>query len=297
MRESSLNVYRCPACRGPLALARRDGTGDEVTTGVLSCGCGISFPVENGVPALVHPPSQDYLREDAETYDELISFEARLLEDDERKVRTLAADLLEIRPGDRVLEVACGPASNFAYVLPRIAGCGELFALDISPEMIRAARRRLAADDSRNVELLFANGSFLPFADAAFDALLHIGTLNRFPDVPRALAEMARVVKPGGKVVAGDEGLAPWLRKSAYGRLLAKFGGLFQGDVPLNDLPEEAEDVCVRWVFGRAYYLVDFRVGRPPSPNLDVKLPGKDFTVREALEAGKTASPGPPATE
>jgi len=93
MRESSLNVYRCPACRGPLALARRDGTGEEVTTGVLSCGCGISFPVENGVPALVHPPSQDYLRENAETYDELISFEARLLEDDERKVRTLAADL------------------------------------------------------------------------------------------------------------------------------------------------------------------------------------------------------------
>jgi SAM-dependent methyltransferase len=289
MRESALDVYRCPACRGPLALTRRDGAGEEVTSGVLSCGCGASYAVDGGVPALVHPPSQEYLKENAETYEELLSFEARLLVDDERKVRTQAADLLEARPGDRVLEVACGPASNFPYVLPRIAPGGLLFALDISPEMISAARRRLAGD-SRNVELLYANGSYLPFADAGFDALLHIGTLNRFPDVPRALSEMARVVKPGGKVVAGDEGLAPWLRKSAYGQLLSKFGGLFQGDVPLNDLPEEAEDVCVRWVFGRAYYLVDFRVGRPPSPNLDVELPGKNFTVREALEAGKASS-------
>jgi len=289
MRESALDVYRCPACRGPLTLETRKGTGDEVETGVLSCGCGASYPVEQGVPALVHPPSQEYLKENAETYEELISFEARLLVDDERKVRTLAADLLEARPGDRILEVACGPASNFPYVLPRIAPGGLLFALDISPEMISAARRRLDAG-GRNVELLTANGSYLPFADAGFDALLHIGTLNRFPDIPRALSEMARVVKPGGKVVAGDEGLAPWLRKSPYGQLLSKFGGLFQGDVPLNDLPEEAEDVCVRWVFGRAYYLLDFRVGRPPSPNLDVELPGKNFTVREALEAGKTSS-------
>lgn len=286
MRESALTLYRCPACRGALRPSERVGSGGEIAEGLLGCACGASYPVRDGVPALVHPPHQSYYEEDAETYDELISFVARFLNDDEEATRSHTADLLDAKKGDRVLEVACGPGPNFPHVLSRIGPGGELFALDISPGMIRAAKRRLAGGDG-NVELLYANGSYLPFADGSFDALLHLGTLNRFPDVPRALAEMARVVKPGGKVVAGDEGVAPWLRKTPYGKLLSLFGGLFRGDVPLETLPEEAEDVCVRWILGRAYYVIEFRVGKPPAPNVDVKLPGKEMTVRQALESGK----------
>ena len=97
---------------------------------------------------------------------------------------------------------------------------------------------------------------------------------------------MARVVKPGGKVVAGDEGLGPWLAGTEYAALLDRFGGLFKGEAPLKELPVQAEDVRVQWLLGHAYYVIDFRVGRAgPKANLDVFLPGKEFTVRQALEA------------
>ncbi|MEO6325191.1 MAG: methyltransferase domain-containing protein, partial [Thermoanaerobaculia bacterium] len=195
------------------------------------------------------------------------------------------------RAGDRVLEVACGPGPNFSSIRERIGPTGELFAFDISPSMLRVSRRRITTQDD-HVELFLANGSYLPFADASFDALLHLGTLNRFPDVPRALREMARVVKPGGKVVAGDEGVGPWLSGTPYGALLDRFGGLFKGEAPLQDLPENAEAVRVQWLLGHAYYVIDFRVGSAaPQANLDVLLPGKSFTVRQALEA--SAKPAP----
>jgi SAM-dependent methyltransferase len=285
MRPSALDVLRCPSCHGPLALEEPHFDGPEIQTGRLSSACGEVFLIQEGFPVLVYPVRQTYMEEDAETYDALITFIAELLNGDEADTRVRAAGLLDAKPGDRVLEVACGPGPNFHHVRERIGPTGELFALDMSPGMIRAAKRRVVSPEAP-VELLFANGSYLPFADASFDSLLHLGTLNRFPDVPRALSEMARVVKPGGKVVAGDEGLGPWLAGTEYGALLDRFGGLFAGEAPLKELPIQAENVRVQWLLGHAYYVIDFRVGRAgPEANLDVLLPGKDFTVRQAIEA------------
>lgn len=290
MRRTALDVLRCPSCRGPLALEEPRGE-EEVESGNLTSICGERFEIRDGLPLLVFPKEQSYGEEDAESYDELISFIARLLNGSEAEIRSRSADLLETRSGDRVLEVACGPGPNFPYVRERIGREGALFAFDISPSMVRVSRRRIT-NPEEHVELFLANGSYLPFADASFDALLHLGTLNRFPDVPRALREMARVVKPGGKVVAGDEGVGPWLAGTPYGALLDRFGGLFKGEAPLKDLPEIAEEVRVQWLLGHAYYVIDFRVGRAaPEANLDVLLPGKSFTVRQAIEASAKTFP------
>src|SRR5690606_29729582 len=100
----------------------------------------------------------------------------------------------------------------------------------------------------------------LPFADGTFDAVLHSGTLLRFDDVPGALAEMARVVKVGGHVVAADEGVAPWHEKTPYGQTLARFGTLFKGTPPMEAVPSRARDVAVRWIAGDAFFAIDFRV-------------------------------------
>jgi hypothetical protein len=97
---------------------------------------------------------------------------------------------------------------------------------------------------------------------------------------------MARVTKPGGKVLAADEGLAPWLVSSDYGSVLMRFGGLFKGAPPLAAIPPNAQQVAVRWLMGHAYFAIEFRVGaQPPALDLDVKLPGRDVTVRDVLDA------------
>jgi SAM-dependent methyltransferase len=280
-----LSILRCPDCRGQLAPAGALAADGSIADGVLSCGCGSSFPVTDGVPDLVVPRGQAYGEENADTYDRDIAFIAALLNEDERRVRSAAIDLLEIGPGSRVLEVACGPGPNLPLLLERVGVAGAVSAFDISPSMVRAAARRVHGSTPR-VDLALANGVHLPFADRSFDAVLHVGTLNRFSNVRLALSEMARVVKVGGKVLAADEGLAPWLSGEEYGTILMRFGGLFKGAPPLVAVPSNAEQVAVRWLMGHAYFAIDFRVGAaPPRLNLDVPLPGRTVTVRDVLEA------------
>ena len=87
-------------------------------------------------------------------------------------------------------------------------------------------------------------------------------------------------------MVAGDEGVAPWLQHQPYGQVLARFGDLFKGAPPLAAVPPEAEDVSLRWLMGYAYFVITFTVGSAaPSLNLDVTLPGRPVTVRQVLDA------------
>ena len=83
---------------------------------------------------------------------------------------------------------------------------------------------------------------------------------------------MARVVRVGGKVVFGDEGLAPWLRNATYGEILQNSNKLYRYTPPIDLLPESARDASLRWLLGNAYYVIDFRVGDGPPP-LDLDLP------------------------
>jgi SAM-dependent methyltransferase len=279
MHETLLAILRCPACGGTFRF-----TPLEASHGQLACGAAHVFLVEDGVPRLVYPPGQAYLNEDPDAYDRGIAFMTRLLNTSEPEVRRTLVDLLHVAPGASVLEVACGPGPNLPYVLDAIGPAGQVCAFDISPGMIGAARRRVA-DDART-SFVLGNGCHLPFADATFDAVLHAGTLLRFSDIPGALAEMARVVKPGGRVVAADEGVAPWHAETEYGQTLARFGTLFQGTPPMEALPARARDVALRWIAGDAFFAIDFRVAdRPPELNLDVPLPGRTETVRQVLDA------------
>lgn len=83
---------------------------------------------------------------------------------------------------------------------------------------------------------------------------------------------MARVVRVGGKVVIGDEGLAPWLRHTELGRILLNSNYLYTYEPPIDLLPDNAADPCLRWVIGNAFYLIEFRVASA-APAVDLDLP------------------------
>jgi SAM-dependent methyltransferase len=130
-----------------------------------------------------------------------------------------------------------------------------------------------ALDDSRGrVEFIVGNAVSLPFPDDSFDSAYHFGGINLFGDKRRALEEMARVVRPGGKVVVGDEGIAPWHRRSEYGAILMNSNRLYTYEPPLECLPECVRDASVRWLIGNAFYVIEFEVGVGP-PKLDLDLP------------------------
>jgi SAM-dependent methyltransferase len=100
--------------------------------------------------------------------------------------------------GARVLDVACGPGT-LALLAARTAS--RVVALDFSPAMIERLRARLQASGIGNVEPREGDGQALPFGDGEFDAGFSMFGLMFFPDRARGLAELHRVVRPGGTVV------------------------------------------------------------------------------------------------
>jgi len=276
VQQSILPVLRCPACGGTLSLETSETNISHILEGQLLCQCRRSYPISEGIPNLIYPeelsPSdKEFLQQyskGAEEYDKQIAWLFHSFSADEHTIRAQLTELLQVRSGDRVLEVSCGTGSNLSHILTQIGSNGELFALDLSPGMLNVAKRKLTGSQSP-VEFLLGNAAYLPFADGSFDALLHFGGLNTFGEVRRALAEMTRVVRVGGKLVIGDEGLAPWLSETEYGNLLLRTNTLFKHQPPLADLSPHVQDVHLRWFLGNAFYVIDYRVG-DKTPELNV---------------------------
>jgi SAM-dependent methyltransferase len=292
LRRSSLSTLRCPACRRAFVLEAAAGNELEATEGNLRCVCGKSYPIEDGTPNLIYPeqllPSDEEFKrkynEGAEHYDAGLEWLFGSFYENENEVRSGMLELLDLRAGSRVLEVGCGTGKDSLHIIERLQENGELYAQDISSGMIQMARRRLAGSITP-VEYFLGNAAYLPFEDAYFDAVFHFGGLNTFGEIDRSLAEMTRVVRVGGKVVVGDEGVAPWLREEEFGRVLINANPLYRHSPPLECLPENAQDVGLRWILGNAFYLIDYRVGDgPPKVDLDLPIPGKGDSLRLRYE-------------
>jgi len=103
-----------------------------------------------------------------------------------------------LRPGDTVLEL--GPGTGYFTVEARrmVGSEGRLLCLDIQPPMIGALRRKLDEQQIANVHPMVGNALSLPLADDSVDAAFLVTVLGEIPDRPRAIAELRRVLRPGG---------------------------------------------------------------------------------------------------
>jgi demethylmenaquinone methyltransferase / 2-methoxy-6-polyprenyl-1,4-benzoquinol methylase len=132
----------------------------------------------------------------APTYDRY----ARLLSfGQDPRWRSFLVSRIEAGPGDTVLDVACGTGA-VALELARRHGC-RVVGIDQSPEMLAEGRRRVdAAGLGGRVELREGRAEDLPFGDEAFDGLTFTYLLRYVDDPAAAMRELARVVRPGGKI-------------------------------------------------------------------------------------------------
>ena len=103
------------------------------------------------------------------------------------------------RPGDRVLNVACGTGVVARRVAPIVGADGRVAGLDLNPDMLAVARA-VAEREGVPIEWHQGRGEQLPFPDAAFDLALCQFALMFFADRRAALGEMHRVVRPGGRI-------------------------------------------------------------------------------------------------
>jgi ubiquinone/menaquinone biosynthesis C-methylase UbiE len=103
------------------------------------------------------------------------------------------------RPGQRVLDLACGTGVVARLAAPMVGPTGSVVGTDLSPAMLEVARAHPPAGGAP-IEWRRADAAALPFPDAEFDAVLCQQGLQFFPDRPAALREMHRVLRPGGLV-------------------------------------------------------------------------------------------------
>jgi SAM-dependent methyltransferase len=152
---------------------------------------------------------------------------------------------------------------------------------DLSPGMVSVCVRIMSdlastGTFSCSLDYSVSNATALPFPDDYFDAVFHFGGFNQFGDLKKGAAELTRVAKPGGRIVIGDEAVAPWLKGTEFEAIVTTNNALFNAEVPLAALPENAREVVVRWIIGNCFYVIGFRKG-DGLPPLNLDLPHKGW--------------------
>jgi len=139
-----------------------------------------------------------------------LEFDRRLLERlnrlyatrDVLRRRELVRAALGPRPGDRILDVGCGPGFYVTELLEAVGREGLVVGVDSSADMLAVAAER--ADGHDNVEFCEADATSLPVPDAGFERAVCVQVLEYVRDVPAALTEMHRALGPGGRLLVWD---------------------------------------------------------------------------------------------
>lgn len=270
MKPTDIVRIVCPRCHGKLQF-RGTLLDGHIDRGELPCErCGSTWRVENGMCHL-------FVEEKVEGTDRMMRFiynyfsvfhdmsvatllplfqfgRPNITEDAFRNGYMPRLDLRSLKPHSdgspvRILEVGIGTGANLRYVrhdLPARLPV-EIWGVDLSPGMLSVLQRKLRRQCDSEVRLLMADAHVLPFPDHSFDRVFHVGGINGFRDAKQALAEMARVAKPGTPIVVADEQLDHSQKPNLYHQAMFKMVTWYDNNphAPVDALPEGAEDVHV----------------------------------------------------
>jgi ubiquinone/menaquinone biosynthesis C-methylase UbiE len=117
-----------------------------------------------------------------------------------RSVTELIVQAADASPGMRILDVACGTGEPTISLAKLLDGKGELFGIDISPQALKVAQERLVGHQLSNVQFQLADVHQLPFPGKTFDRITSRLGIMFFEDLPRAMEELRRVLKPHGRI-------------------------------------------------------------------------------------------------
>lgn len=169
---------------------------------------GAAFPIRNGRPNFL---AEGDLTGDNLKYNHTYETIGGFYDDTQRVFCALSAvDLkgyfrgymakLEVKADDAVLETSVGTGLNLQYLPKNV----RITGLDLSDEMLHNCQANVRRWNLQ-ADLMRGNAERLPFADAAFDVVFHVGGINFFNDRAAAIREMIRVAKPGSKILIVDE--------------------------------------------------------------------------------------------
>jgi arsenite methyltransferase len=109
-----------------------------------------------------------------------------------------------LEPGDHVVDVGCGAGIDSLIAATMVGSDGQVIGVDMTAAMLEKGQRSATAAGLNNVAFHEGYAEALPVPDGWADVVISNGVLNLFPDKSAGLREMARVLKPGGRLQIGD---------------------------------------------------------------------------------------------
>ena len=142
--------------------------------------------------------------------------------------------IASLQPGETVLDLGSGGGFDCFLAARKVGMAGKVIGVDMTPEMIELARGNAERAGYINVEFRLGEIEALPVADASVDVVISNCVLNLVPDKARAFSEIARVLKPGGRMFVSDKvlerPLPEWMRESAAAYAACIAGALLRPD-------------------------------------------------------------------
>ncbi|MCK5260675.1 MAG: methyltransferase domain-containing protein [Thermoplasmatales archaeon] len=159
------------------------------------------------------------------------AFIGRILDSDLRRKMQSPEKVIQrsgIQKGMQVLEVGCGSGAITTFVARAVGNKGNVYALDIQPEMLQQLENKLSQPENKdiiNIKLIESSAYDLPFDDNSLDLVFMVTVFGEIPDHNKALQEIKRVLKPGGILAITEMFLDPdYLLKSTVTKKGGKAG-------------------------------------------------------------------------
>lgn len=179
--------------------------------------------------------------------------------------------LASISPGETVLDLGSGAGFDAFLAAGRVGPGGKVIGVDITPEMVEQARANAEKGCYTNVEFRLGDIEALPVEDGSVDLVISNCVLNLVPDKARAFAEIARVLKPGGRVAISDIVLDGPLPESLQGS-------------------EKGYCSCISGAIGRQQYLAKLAAAGLVELNIASAVDAASLLAQDCCGGGVTES-------
>jgi len=109
-----------------------------------------------------------------------------------------------LRPQEHALDIGCGAGMDTLVAAQMVGADGTVTGIDMTPAMVAKARRSVAETGLANVTIVEGSAEELPFESASFDVVISNGVIDLIPDKDAVFSEIARVLRPGGRIQLAD---------------------------------------------------------------------------------------------